>query len=144
MSETALLSTLLAACFALIGAIYALMNGRHARLEASHTRQGERLGSAESALAALRTQNERQERDVTALQAQNATQETAIAALVQRMIAREDAHAQHREDMGANFSRLETQIAGLGTKIDQLIRGGKTPWPTDYSRRGEGGGGERK
>lgn len=144
MNETAILwvlGVLVGALFSLIGALYAVFNGKQKALETSQAGQGERIGKAESAIAVIQTQNARQERDVVSLQAQNTQQESALAGLVQRMIAREDAHAQHREDMAGNFQRLETQIAGLGTKIDTLIRGGRTPMPQRYELPP---GGERK
>ena len=136
MSETAILGVLISALGACIAAIYGIFSGRQRTTEAGAARQGERIGQLEAALAVLKSQNERQERDVVALQAQNTGQESTLSALTQRMIAREDAHASHREDVVARMGRIED-------KLDRLI-GSKTPWPGgpgSYSR-GEGSGGK--
>ena len=68
-----------------------------------------------------------------ALVAQNTVQETALGRLTERMIAREEAHAQHREDVMGRLDRLEG-------KIDQLLRSGArpSPYPGSYSSGGQG------
>ena len=79
----------------------------------------------------LREQNRQQGITIDALVAQNTAQETAIGRLMERMKAREDAHAEHREDISNRLNRLEM-------KIDQLLRGpgrggsSGSPYPGAY------------
>lgn len=111
MTETATLGLIFAAVgailLALLGVVWAMLTGRIAALE--------------SLIGALTTQNTQQE--------------IAIGRLTERMVAREDAHAQHREDMSNRLDRIEG-------KLDKLLgSGGRTPYPTRY---GVGSGPERK
>jgi hypothetical protein len=82
--------------------------------------------------AMLREQNRQQGVAIEALVKQNTDQETQIGRLLERMKAREDAHAEHRENIGERLNRLEM-------KIDQLLRGGgsgrggMSPYPGAYS-----------
>lgn len=77
--------------------------------------------------ATLREQNRGQAARLDKLEAQNTEQETQIGRLDARMVARETAHSEHREDIGDRLTRLET-------KIDQLLRGGRSlsPYPGAY------------
>lgn len=127
MNETAIYGAVFTALFGLIGAVYAAVNARQARAETaiaraetSIARIGERVGMSESEIAKLRSQNERQERDVIALQATNRDQGEQIGRLMERMKAREDAHAAHREDMRENFASQQSRLERIETKLDQL------------------------
>lgn len=79
----------------------------------------------------LREQNRQQGITIDSLVRQNTEQETAIGRLMERMKAREDAHAEHREDISNRLNRLEM-------KIDQLLRGPSrggssgSPYPGAY------------
>lgn len=134
MSDTGILGTLLGLVGALVGAIYALVLSNQRRTDNSVIRLGERLGIVEAALAAIGAQNSRQERDMVALQQQNTQQETSIGRLTERMVARETAHAEHREDISERLGRMEV-------KLDQLIRGSGSrsgsPFPGAYGSTGE-------
>jgi hypothetical protein len=118
---------------ALIATIWSQHKEKIANIERTTIRFGERIGQLESEALALKVQNTRQEKDVAALQAQNTTQESAIAGLVQRMIAREEAHAQHREDTSGRLGRIED-------KLDRLL-GSRTPQPRGYGTGQQGGSG---
>lgn len=78
----------------------------------------------------LREQNRQQGVALEKLQAQNTEQETSLGRLFERMKAREEAHAQHREDVSSRLDRIE----GL---LHQLLRGGgrgpSSPYPGSYS-----------
>lgn len=150
MNEQAILwilGVLVAALFALVGALYAIHNTRITKLEtasaAQAERMGARIGALEATQAVIQAQNARQERDVVALQAQNTAQEATLASLTQRMIAREDAHAEHRQDVRDALANLTASIKSLGEKIDQALGRGRsqTPGPGRYDLGGQGGQG---
>lgn len=90
----------------------------------------------------LREQNRSQGDRIAKLEAQNTEQETAIGRLTERTIARETAHAEHREGMQSQVTRLETRIESrfnsLEGKIDRLL-GSKTPFPSHYGPKPPGG-----
>jgi hypothetical protein len=65
------------------------------------------------------------------LEAQNLAQEVTLGRLLESSRAREDAHAQHREDMSSAVARLEASITELGRKIDRMTGQG-TPMPRSY------------
>lgn len=107
MSETAILIPVVAALFAislaLVGVVWATLK--------------ERLKAAED--------------KVGALDQQNTQQETSIGRLTERMIAREEAHSQHREDMAGRLDRIEG-------KLDKLLAPSpRTPYPTRYGQGNE-------
>ena len=111
MNETTTLSLVFAAVgsvlLALLGIVWAMLTGRITALEKS----------------------------IDGLGTQNTGQEIAIGRLTERMVAREDAHAQHREDMSNRLDRIEG-------KLDKLLGGARgTPYPTRY---GVGSEPERK
>lgn len=113
MSEAATLTMIFGFAFAvvaaLVGVVWAMLQGR--------------LSTAE--------------KQVEALQTQNTAQEAAIAGLVQRMIAREEAHSQHREDTSGRLARIED-------KLDRLLSGRSySPSPGRYPPTGDKPHGER-
>jgi uncharacterized coiled-coil protein SlyX len=76
------------------------------------------------------------------LEAQNVTQETAIGRLTERLIAREEAHQSHREDMSSAIARLEASLSSLSAKLDRVLGAG-TPYPRPGQYRSTDSG-ERK
>lgn len=104
MSESAILGLMVGLLVALVGVVWAMLQGRLSTTE----------------------------KQVDSLQAQNTTQEAAIAGLVQRMIAREEAHSQHREDTSGRLARIEDKLdRALGVRSF-------SPQPGRY-----GGGGDK-
>jgi uncharacterized protein HemX len=107
MSETTILAVVVGALWgvtlALVGVVWAMLR--------------ERITTSESKVATLETQN--------------ASQEERIGRLTERMLAREQAHSEHRENMSEQFARLDSSIRELGAKIDRLA-GSRTPYPTQY------------
>ena len=75
---------------------------------------------------------------IKALDAQNTAQEVQLGRLIEMARAREDAHAQHREDMAGAVGRLEASIAELGRKLDRMAGQG-TPYPRPGQYRQEPG-----
>lgn len=79
----------------------------------------------------LREQNRQQGLTLDKLVAQNTEQETAIGRLMERMKAREDAHAEYREDVSTRLDRIENLlqrlIAGSGGR-----GGSPSPYPGAY------------
>lgn len=79
------------------------------------------LGLLGAVWGQLRGQNREQGESIAKLVAQNTEQESSLARLFERMKAREEAHAQHREDIAA-------QLAAMNVKLDRLLFGrGVTP-----------------
>jgi hypothetical protein len=116
VSETSVLSILVAVTFALVGVVWGL-------LRASITAQ---------------------EKAIAHLTEQNTAQEVALGRLSENARSREDIHAQHREDVSAWVGRLETQIGAINGKLDRILSQGRygTPMPSGrYGSSGEGRGG---
>ncbi len=114
MNETTTLGLVFAAVgavlLALLGVVWAMLQGRLAAVEVK----------------------------MSSLETQNTGQETAIGRLTERMTAREEVHAQHREDMQTQFQRIDAHLSELNRKLDRLLGGG-TPYPTRYGQRGGSG-----
>jgi membrane protein required for beta-lactamase induction len=104
MSETTILAVVVGALWgvlvALVGIVWAMLR--------------ERIGAVEGKCAAL--------------ESQNTAQEASLARLQERMLARENAHAEHRENMSEQLARLEHAIQQMSAKIDRLAGHG-TPYP---------------
>ena len=119
MSETAIFASVISALFgltvALVAVVWALLQGR--------------IGSLESKVAAL--------------EGQNTMQETAIGRLTERTLAREETHAQHREDTQAQFGRIDMRLGEMNAKLDKLLIGSRagTPYPTHYGAGDKRSGG---
>lgn len=107
MSETAILGTVLgtatAIVLALVGVVWAMLTGRISALEVV--------------------------RD--ALVKQNTDQEVEIGRLKEKMLAREEAHSEHRENIANRLDRMET-------KIDTLLRGAGRSYSPGAYRGSEG------
>jgi hypothetical protein len=78
----------------------------------------------------LREQNRKQGIDIEKVQARCAELENGAARLFERMKAREDAHAQHREDISERLSGIETKLDRLLEKL--IAPRSATPSPTRY------------
>ena len=111
MSETTILAVVVGALWgvtlALVGVVWAMLK--------------ERIASGDLKVAAL--------------ERQNTEQETSLGRLTERMKAREDTHAEHRDHMTGQFERLDASIRGLSDKIDRLM-GGRTPYPPRLETQG--------
>lgn len=113
MSETAILAAVVGALW---GIVLALLGVVWATLK-------ERLSAAEAKTLTLETQN--------------TAQETMIGRLTERMTAREDAHAEHRDAMSNRLERIED-------KLDWLLSGRSgTPYPGRYGASSDKPSGER-
>ena len=88
------LGAIVAVCLALLGVVWGLLRGQNAE-------QGGRI-------AKLEAQNVDQQKDITRLQAQ--------------MVAREEAHHQHREDVAG-------RLATIDSKLDRLLFGKRSDTP---------------
>jgi hypothetical protein len=75
------------------------------------------------------------EKTIASLVDQNKEQEVAIGRLTERMVAREQAHSEHRDNMTGQFERLDASIRGLSDKIDRLMSG-RTPYPPRLETQG--------
>ena len=112
MSETAVLGTVAAALWGIVLALVAVV------------------------WSTLKERIATMERVCESLDKQNTAQEVQLGRLIEMAKAREDAHAQHREDMSALIGRLDESIKELGRKIDR-IAGQGTPYPGRYAKPGD-------
>jgi hypothetical protein len=78
-----------------------------------------------------------QQKTIDSLQEQNTHQEVMLGRLTENAKGREEAHAQHREDMQNQFARIESQLAEMTRKLDRAL-GNATPMPGRYSHTREG------
>jgi uncharacterized protein HemX len=121
MNETAVLGTVVAALWglvlALVGVVWSTLKERSAGLESK----------------------------VDRLDKQNTEQETAIGRMTEKILAREEAHQQHREDMQSQFARIDMAMGQINTKLDRLLGGG-TPYPRpgQYAHRPSTESGEKR
>jgi uncharacterized coiled-coil protein SlyX len=92
----------------------------------------------------LKERNKSTEERCEKLESQNTLQETSIGRLTERLLAREEAHQSHREDMSSAIARLEASIAVLSTKLDRVLGAG-TPYPRPGQyRQSPGDSGEKR
>ena len=83
----------------------------------------------------FRKENDGQGKRLDKLEAKVAAAEESIARLFERMKAREDAHAQHREDMADRLQSIDTKLDRL---IEKLIAPrSHSPQPGRYGLKPE-------
>jgi hypothetical protein len=90
------------------------------------------VGLAGVIWATLKERIRASEVTIDALEKQNREQEVAIGRLTERAIAREEAHSQHREDTQSQFSRIDATLNAINGKLDDMLKRGRTPYPTGY------------
>lgn len=88
----------------------------------------------------LRTQNGEQGRRILHLEGQNTDQQKELTRLTTQMKAREDAHADHRENTMSAIQQLRSdtyeRLRSIDAKLDRLLGGPRKETPPTPGRYG--------